>query len=369
MIIKCPRCGREKDYVSPKAAIVNDDGCIKCKKISSEFLEEFLLNGFLKSRCQNCNEIHIFSKRNQFLNAIKNKYFCKKCKSKPSKNIPENCINFCPQCGEKRIFNCWQNKLDSERKMSVCKNCSAKNHSKEKNKKWVEIIGYDTYTKQKLNLIRRHWNALNDKEKDYILNKSPKQKRYYWDHLRRMRCISYKRNRKKAFEKYRGKNHWIHRPKTWEKVFDAIKWNDILINVGENFKIRRLREHKITGLNLLKEKFGNIEIDLKKVPSIKYEYKNQLLTYKTGIYLPNENQIVEIKSSGNLYPRWDKYLARWKAYLKDGYSLRIMAYNRKKLISELIIKPFDDFDSVVQPLKDDVRKSAYGWRNHLGPNK
>ena len=59
-----------------------------------------------------------------------------------------------------------------------------------------------------LKMIKKHWSEINDDQKNKILQKTPKQKMYYWGHLRRYnKELGYKKCREIMSVKYSGENH------------------------------------------------------------------------------------------------------------------------------------------------------------------
>lgn len=294
--------------------------------------------------------------------------FIKETECKHCKLIPDNLISIFKETKKypKKCFKCGRIDLLSHRaplrENKQCKKCSSaetyiKNQEKLK-QYWEPIIGYWNVTYKTFVRIRRHWNSIDDKQKQFILSKTSQQRKYYWEHLRRANKVIGRKKLIKSFEKYKGKNHWIHRPKTWEKIYEAIKWEPVMF--CENGKVKKLRNHKIKGVMELFEKHKDIEIDLNKVPVIEYKYNNTVLKYKTGIYIPSENQSVEIKSSTNIYHLWHKYLSRWKSILDNNYKLRLIVYGKSKKI--VIDKVFNDRNSLEleeKLLKKLLRESSY----------
>ncbi len=105
--------------------------------------------------------------------------------------------------------------------------------------------------------------------------------------------------------------------------------------------------------------FKNIEVSLDEVPVATYEFRGRTQKYKTGIYLPKKNQVVEVKSPQNIYKLWDKYVARWSAYVDDGYSLRIIIYRHEDIVLDEEVNSRNEFIKNILPLKSLIGKLAY----------
>jgi hypothetical protein len=96
---------------------------------------------------------------------------------------------------------------------------------------WTDIVGSIVFiglSTRRKTMIRNYWKSASDKQKAKILLKTDLQKKYFWDHLNRAKAFIQKKNRpiylenlRRAFDKYRGDNHWMKRPEVIGKVIKS----------------------------------------------------------------------------------------------------------------------------------------------------
>lgn len=92
---------------------------------------------------------------------------------------------------------------------------------------------------------------------------------------------------------------------------------------------------------LYREGFSEEQVELINVPTFMYtdEY-NKEHTYIPDMYIPHLHQIIEVKSPFTLEQKKDHNDAKFKKVIHDGYSLRLMVYekNGKRKVLDTIYK-------------------------------
>lgn len=317
--VKCPRCSNVKTYKSRYVKeIIDNSFCAKCKRIPDEFLDIFIKTGKYARKCFTCDKILFYKKRQSYIQSIKKHQGCHRCGNRT--------------------------KTELERK--------------KRREIWEPIVGYWNITYKSFVKIRKHWQSLSIEKQQELLSKTPLQRKYYWEHLKRANRVVGLTKIRKSLEKYKGKNHWIHRTKTWEKVFESIKWIPIYQKEDGNFK--KLRQNKFGGIEKLLMESNDIIIDLNEVPTFSYKYRNKNFNYKTGIHIPSKNQSVEIKSAANINKIFEKYVRRWMSILSNKYNLRIIIYGRhKEIIIDKVFQSIDSLNEELNNLKEITRCDAY----------
>lgn len=182
MLIKCKRCNLETEY-SPTHArtIKNRQNCVECRSIDDLFLEEFKAGKYCRS-CPSCQSVITHKSKFSFLQAKR-------------ENIP------CKSCTNKKL---WTNETYRNNQLQHKRNISDS-------------------TKKKLSLaMKNRW--ANTEDKTQILENLKHATEIFQENLKNP---EYKQNwalnQKKAFEKYKGNNHWMKRPEVMEKIINSCK--------------------------------------------------------------------------------------------------------------------------------------------------
>lgn len=133
----------------------------------------------------------------------------------------------CPNCCRVITYNHSSHYHCALRINSTCKHCSSQRNAEKRNKleteKWSCVFGIVPKRPRIFNKWKQIWNSFDETKKQYILNKTKLQKIYYWGHINRARKVEWKKALKKSFVKYRGDNHWIHRPEVYAKTIETCK--------------------------------------------------------------------------------------------------------------------------------------------------
>jgi hypothetical protein len=182
---KCTRCGMITSYVR-NPITENRSYCKYCKNVPDDLLDIFIRNRKYSRVCKICDGIIFYKNRSAFLSSF----------------------------GKKR----------EEHKTVRCKSCTSRINASIKTKKyineWKEITGTVNISKKHLRKIKLFWSKLPENKRQDVLRKTNIQKRHFWSHLSRMKRVLHIKTLKKAFEKYRGDNHWT---KTNPEVLKKIK--------------------------------------------------------------------------------------------------------------------------------------------------
>ena len=152
---------------------------------------------------------------------------CKYCKPISDENLEafkKSCyIKQCPKCGRDVHFKQRVSYLASVRANSPCKSCvnleTALIKAEEERKIWEPIIGYWGMSHNTFIRIKKHWLSLTEDQKTELIGRTPKQRRYYWDHLKRKNAAEgHRKCREIINQKYSGDNHWMKRPEVLQKI-------------------------------------------------------------------------------------------------------------------------------------------------------
>lgn len=163
--------------------------------------------------CPECKDLIYYKSKRGLLNSYdKKSLLCKPCKQKSYKKN-------CPTCNKIVTFKSRGAYRVSVNRNFNCKSCSSKISGKEFIKKWENKIGLNLrkYTFKKIERIKSFWSRLSDKEKLNFYNKSESQKKHYFSHIKHHNRMKLK----KAFIKYKGKNHWTTRPYVLNKIIKS----------------------------------------------------------------------------------------------------------------------------------------------------
>lgn len=182
MLIKCKRCGIETDY-SPNHArtIKSRQNCVECRAIDDQFLEEFKAGKYCRC-CPNCQSVITHKSKRTLLQA---------------KNINSPCKS----CTNKKL---WTDEAYRNNQLQYKRNMP-------------------NITRQKLSsAMKKRWE--NTEDKSQILEQLKRATEIFQENLKNP---EYKQNwalnQKKAFEKYKGDNHWMKRPEVMEKIINSCK--------------------------------------------------------------------------------------------------------------------------------------------------
>lgn len=180
----------------------------------------------------------------------------------------------CPKCGRIRHFKTRAYYRAAVRTNTICKRCAYEKHreahtqrSKEWWEKWNENASpteIEAMRKKRSASAKRVWDSRTDEEKEKLLKQAERARERRLFRLRspklRAKWIA---KQKKAFEKYRGENHWTNRRETYFKI---LKSNEKY--VGENHWFKRPEVWK-RWCRAMKKRYGD-KFDMEKALK-KYE--------------------------------------------------------------------------------------------------
>lgn len=185
----CPRCGKGAKYIVTTAAYIRNlqlkwtDRCKYCKPVPDTDLEHFKKSFYVK-QCPECGKDVQFKNRTNYMASVRNNHPCKSC-------------------------------VQAARAVV---------QAEEQKKLWEPIIGYWGMKYNTFARIRAHWNSLTEEQKQALLAKTPLQRRYYWDHLKRHNAAEgHRKCRETIRAKYSGENHWMKRPNVLRKIRNTCK--------------------------------------------------------------------------------------------------------------------------------------------------
>jgi len=178
----CPRCNIRKGYLHENQLnkFNNVKDCKCCRFVPDSALQQFINDNLYFRECPRCHNLIKHNRRVGFLNAINENRICK-------------------SCGGKETF---------ERKWGL---------------EWKPIIGDKVPIRRVFYRIRKHWRTLSQEKKDELLSRTQKSRTMYFEHLPRAGRTRNRISVKKAFEKYKGENHWMKRPEVLRKVKNTCK--------------------------------------------------------------------------------------------------------------------------------------------------
>lgn len=229
----CIRCGIEKQYLGFRhwKTVVKRPDCTFCKGIPDDSVAS-LKNGVYSLRCKRCNLVSTYTRKNSLVAVLKKQTVkCVQCQSIPNETLhlfvtKGIFARICPKC-KGIVEHSTKAVLRAARRLNCqCHSCSAKETAittrTNLRAQWTPIIGYDNYTYRTLVAVRHHWEQLTETERQEILNKTPRQKYYYWGHLRRKnRGAGHRLCREVMAQKYSGDNHWVRRPEVYLKILKS----------------------------------------------------------------------------------------------------------------------------------------------------
>jgi endogenous inhibitor of DNA gyrase (YacG/DUF329 family) len=206
----CPKCGSLIVYGYRQlfqGAVKHNSLCKPCKKTFQRI-------------CPKCSELVDYTNQRLFYYAVKHNSICLSCKEISRK---QKLYKHCPKCGKTIIFKTSSAGLKSIRENCLCKSCAnslrANKQLINERNKWIKVFGFIPKRKKVYYKWRNVWHhKLTDNQKQKVLEKTDKQKVYYWGHINRHLRVLAIQNEKKAFVKWRGSNHWMKRPGVLAKV-------------------------------------------------------------------------------------------------------------------------------------------------------
>jgi hypothetical protein len=94
----------------------------------------------------------------------------------------------------------------------------------------------------------------------------------------------------------------------------------------------RIQGYEHIALDELVKKYQELDIitERKKVPIIKYTFKNKQLRYYPDIYIVSENKIIEVKSTWTYNINLIKNIHKALAVRKLGYDFEFWIYDQRK---------------------------------------
>lgn len=137
--------------------------------------------------------------------------------------------------------------------------------------------------------------------------------------------------REKA-QKTSQENWGTDHPMKSQAVFDSRRrhnqhlWKDILVD-GKVFRVQGYEDLFLKDL----DKFNLKSTDLEEPPTIEYEDAGIVRTYFPDFFVPNQNLIIEIKSSWTLTKHQENLKKKISAVQRAGFNMWVVEYpNRKR---------------------------------------
>lgn len=133
----------------------------------------------------------------------------------------------CPSCTKIVISNHSSHWHYAIKHNQLCKICSAKQIANKRYKleleSWIPIFGNPPTLRKTFSRWKRIWKTLSQTEQMLVLSKTIDQKICFWNNINKYQKRKYKKTLKAAFIKYKGENHWIHRPEVYSKIIESCK--------------------------------------------------------------------------------------------------------------------------------------------------
>lgn len=230
----CIRCGKTKTYVAKRhwQTLSKRIDCTFCKGVPDESLPNLVNQSIYQLKCKRCGTFSEYCSKLGLLTATrKQSSDCVHCHGIPDATLHlfvsrRVYARICPKCQSVVEHSTKPVLRAAVRTNQQCHSCAAKETSiltrANLRAQWTPIIGYENYTYDTLDMVRRHWEGLNENEQQIILNKTSLQRYYYWGHLKRKnRTTGHRKCREIMAEKYSGDNHWVRRPEVYIKILKS----------------------------------------------------------------------------------------------------------------------------------------------------
>jgi hypothetical protein len=186
----CVRCGKVKTYTTKShwENLAKRTDCVFCKGIPDESLSRLVNDHCFVLHCKRCHEFSEYvSKQGLVMAARAQRPDCVKCHGIPDATLhlfisKKILARICPKC-QSLVEHSTKPVLKAAIRANYqCHLCAMKETGESNHRllraQWTPIIGYENYIYKTLEMVRNHWETLNETERQDILNKTSRQ-RYY----------------------------------------------------------------------------------------------------------------------------------------------------------------------------------------------
>jgi hypothetical protein len=215
------------------------------------------------------------------------------------------------------------------------------------------------YAKQNKQIMEQHtlkllekYNVINVSQLNDVKNKKKETSRLKYNTDYPLQHISVKEKRENTnLNRYNAKNQFqLESIKEKIKVTNLEKYNvehpsqnqEIQEKIQKNAKkfkeylmpsgnIRKIQGYEPFALDILMQQYNEekIKTDRKDVPRIKYTVNEKDKYYFPDIYIPDENKIIEVKSTWTYKCKTDNINQKKEACISQGYIYEIWCFNHK----------------------------------------